>query len=351
MLPNRSTIAALLAWTLFWLLMVLVAVEDFRRDGGQAIWQPVLWETSSALVATSLLLVQRRFTRRHDGLIATPWRWALVQARWLPLYWIAFVPLVFGIRHAVYALAGASYDHESWGEVFVYEALKITVFVGLFTAIGFGLLSYRQLLGERVRAEQAQALLREAQLERLARQMQPHFLFNALNTISALMHQDVARADATLLQLAEVLRATLALGERPQASLADELRLARGYAAVMAERFEGRVRLDWDIAGEALGAALPAVSLQPLLENVFKHTVERRRVPTRIAVSAACRDGVLVLRVEDDGGRLDAQAAPGIGLANLRARLEVLHGPRAALELSQLEPAGVRAEMRVPCAS
>ena len=85
MLPNRSTIAALLAWTLFWLLMVLVAVEDFRRDGGQAIWQPVLWETSSALVATSLLLVQRRFTRRHDGLIATPWRWALVQARWLPL--------------------------------------------------------------------------------------------------------------------------------------------------------------------------------------------------------------------------------------------------------------------------
>ena len=351
MLPNRSTIAALLAWTLFWLLMVLVAVEDFRRDGGQTIWQPVLWETSSALVATSLLLAQRRFTRRYDGLIATPWRWALVQARWLPLYWIAFTPLVFGIRHAVYTLVGATYDHEPWGEVFVYEALKITVFVGLFTAVGFGLLSYRQLLGERVRAQQAQALLREAQLERLARQMQPHFLFNALNTISSLMHQDVARADATLVQLAEVLRATLALGERPQASLADELRLARGYAAVMAERFEGRVTLAWDVAGEALGVALPAVSLQPLLENVFKHTVERRRGLTRIAVSAACRDGLLVLRVEDDGGRLDAQATPGIGLANLRARLDVLHGERAALELSQLEPAGVRAEMRVPCAS
>lgn len=351
MLPNRRTIAAFLAWTLFWLLMVLVAVEDFRRDGGQAIWQPVLWESSSALVASSLLLAQRRFTRRHDALIAVPWRWVLVQARWLPVYWIVFTPLVFGIRHTVYALAGAVYEHEPWSEVFVYEALKITVFVGLFTAVAFGLLSYRQLLGERVRMQQAQALLREAQLERLARQMQPHFLFNALNTISSLMHQDVARADATLVQLAEVLRATLALGEKTQASLADELRLARGYAAVMAERFEGRVTLDWDIADEALGAALPAVSLQPLLENVFKHTVERRRAPTRIAVSAACREGLLVLRVEDDGGRLDAQATPGIGLANLRARLEVLHGTRAALELSQLEPAGVRAEMRVPCAS
>ena len=291
MLPNRSTIAALLAWTLFWLLMVLVAVEDFRRDGGQAIWQPVLWETSSALVATSLLLVQRRFTRRHDGLIATPWRWALVQARWLPLYWIAFVPLVFGIRHAVYALAGASYDHESWGEVFVYEALKITVFVGLFTAIGFGLLSYRQLLGERVRAEQAQALLREAQLERLARQMQPHFLFNALNTISALMHQDVARADATLVQLAEVLRATLALGERPQASLADELRLARGYAAVMAERFEGRVRLDWDIAG----ADIILSEAGAMLEDVCDGTPRYNRHETRHAALAACGDASLLL--------------------------------------------------------
>ncbi|MBQ5948032.1 sensor histidine kinase [Massilia sp. ST3] len=351
MLPNRSTIAAILAWSLFWLLMVLVAVEDYRRDGGQAIWQPILWETSSALVATSLLLLQRRFTARHDGLIATPWRWALVQARWLPLYWIAFVPVVFGIRHTVYALAGASYEHEPWGEVFVYEALKITVFVCLFTAIGFGLLSYRQLLGERVRAQQAQALLREAQLERLTRQMQPHFLFNALNTISSLMHQDVARADATLVQLAEVLRATLALGERPQASLADELRLARGYAGVMAERFEGRVSLSWDIPDEALGVALPAVSLQPLVENVFKHTVERRRAPTRIAVSAACRDGLLVLRVDDDAGRLDANGAPGIALANLRTRLVALHEGRAALDLIQLEPAGVRAEMRLPCGS
>lgn len=351
MLPNRSTIAALLAWTLFWLLMVLVAVEDFRRDGGRAIWQPVLWESSSALVASALLLAQRRFTARHDALIATPWRWALVQARWLPLYWIAFTPLVFGIRHAVYALAGARYEHEAWGEVFVYEALKITVFVGLFTAIIFGLLSYRQLLGERVRAERAQAHLREAQLERLTRQMQPHFLFNALNTISSLMHVDVARADATLVQLSDVLRATLALSERSQASLADELRLARGYAGVMAERFEGRVLLGWDIAADALAVPLPSVSLQPLLENVFKHTVERRRALTRIHVSAACQGGSLVLRVEDDGGRLDGGAAPGMALANLRTRLATMYGGRAAFELSQLEPAGVRAEMRVPCAS
>jgi hypothetical protein len=359
MLP-RPKIAACLAWILFWTLMVLVAVEDYRRDGGRATWQPMLWETSSACVATLLFLVQRHFTRRHDALVALPLRWFVLQARWLPLYWFGFTPTVFAIRHGVYALAGASYRHEPWSEVFFYEALKISLFAGLFTTIGFGLLSWRELLDARLRAERAGALLREAQLARLTRQMQPHFLFNALNTISSLMHTDVMRADATLVRLADMLRATLALGERPQAALADELRLAQAYAAVMLERFDGRVSVDWDIDPAALGVALPALSLQPLLENVFKHTVERRRTPVAIRIRATCEDGVLVLRVEDDAGTLDQVRPPspqgsaqgsGIALANLRTRLAALHGERAGLTLAALAPSGVRAEMRVPCAS
>lgn len=352
--PTRSKIAAAIAWFLFWTLMVLVAVEDFRRDGGSAWWQPVLWETSSACVATLLLLAQRRLTARHDHLIATPWRWFARQAAVLPLYWIAFTPLVFGIRHAVYALAGASYQHEPWPQVFVYESMKLTVFVGLFTVIGFGLLSYRELLGARLRAEQAHTLLREAQLQSLARQMQPHFLFNALNTISSLMHTDVARADATLVQLADMLRAALALGERPQATLEEELRLARAYAGVMEERYDGRARVAWRIDDALLGVALPAMSVQPLLENVFKHTVERRREPTGILVSATCEQGEFVLRIEDDGGTLapaEDGGAPGLGLANLRARLASLHGAHARLALTQLAPRGVRCELRLPCAS
>ncbi len=351
---TRSKTAFLIAWFLFWLLMVLVAVEDYRRDGGDAYWQPVLWESSSALVATFLLVLQRRLTRRHDHLIATPWRWFALQARTLPLFWLGFVPPVFGIRHAVYTLMGSSYEHEAWPQVFVYESLKLTVFVGLFTVIAFGLLSYRELLGARLKAEQANALLREAQLQSLARQMQPHFLFNALNTISSLMHTDVARADATLVQLSDLLRAALALGERTRATLDEELRLARAYAGVMEGRFDGRARVDWRIEDAVLGVALPAMSLQPLLENVFKHTVERRREPTRITVSAAREGTDFVLRIEDDRGVLaqdDRAPGPGLGLANLRARLAGLHGAGASLALSQLLPAGVRTELRLPCAS
>ncbi|MFC5461945.1 sensor histidine kinase [Massilia niabensis] len=313
-----------------------------------------MWETSSALVATFLLLAKRRLDPHSSTPATSPWRWFAWQARWLPFYWIAFVPLVFGIRHGVYALAGAQYGHGPWSEVFVYESMKLTVFIGLFTVIAFGLASYRELLETRVRAERANALLRDAQLARLAQQMQPHFLFNALNTISSLMHSHPARAEATLVDLAGVLRATLALGERHQATLSDELHLARGYAAVMAARFEDRVSIDWQVDEDTLPLMLPAVSLQPLLENVFKHTVERRRGPTRIRVSARRVPGALLLRVEDDAGVLAPAVlnnGPGIGLSNLRQRLASLYGDAAQLTLSQPGATGVRAELRIPCVS
>ncbi|WP_296950175.1 sensor histidine kinase [uncultured Massilia sp.] len=356
----------ILAWILFWALMTLVAVQDYiRNEHGTDYWKPVLWEGSSAVVTTLLALAQLRFSRADDRLLGTPRRWFARQARWLPLYWIAFVPLAFGIRHGVYALVGATYHHDPLPRLFLYESMKISIFVGLFTVIRFGIQSWRALLDARLRAEQASALLAQARLERLGRQMQPHFLFNALNTVSALMHTDVDKADATLVQLADVLRATLALGERHQAPLADELALARGYAGVMAARFAGRVELSWHIDDALLARPVPAMSLQPLLENVFKHTVERRRGPVRIAVAAA-RDGAdIVLSVEDDAGTLAvapaaagtqqavavAGHAGGIGLSNLRARLQALYGERAGLALRDRAGGGVRAEVRLPCAS
>lgn len=337
-------------WFLFWVLMVSVAVQDYLRDGGTAPWRPVLWETSSIVAASILLLIQHRASLRYQHLLANPWRWFGVQALWLPLHWLAFVPLAFGIRHAVYALAGATYEHEPWPEIFLYESLKISVFIGMFTIMRFGLMSYFALLEEKLLTEQSNALLRQAQLQRLTQQMQPHFLFNALNTISSLMHSDVERADATLIQLADVLRTTLDVSELHEAPLDTELKLVRGYANLMEERYAERVAIGWNIDQAALACQVPVMSLQPLLENIFKHTVERRRHPTRISVTAGCRDGMLRVRIEDDSGTLAADEPQGIGLKNLRERLAVLYGERASLALSQLEPAGVRAEMRLPCA-
>jgi hypothetical protein len=351
-----------LAWILFWALMLLVAVQDFiRNEHSRDLWKPVLWEGSSALVATLLVLVQLRFGSGHGDLLGRPWRWFARQALWLPLWWIAFVPLAFGIRHGVYALAGDTYTHDPWPQLFVYESMKISIFIGLFTAIRFGIMSWQALLEASLRAKQALALQQQAQLQRLAQQMQPHFLFNALNTISSLMHTDVDKADATLMQLAGLLRASLAQGDAQEAPLQSELAIARGYAGVMAQRFAGRVEIGWHIDDALLALPLPVMSLQPLLENVFKHTVEKRRGLTRIAVSARREDDALVLRVDDDGALDESLAASpvgashrgsgGISLANLRARLAALYGARASLALAARAGGGVRAELRVPCAS
>lgn len=338
------------SWLLFWALMVSVAVQDYARDGGDQYWQPVLWETSSLVVGLLLMLFLRRMTRRYDPLTASPARWFARQLAWLPLLSLLFVPLTFSIRHGVYALMGMRYTHQPWAELFVYEAIKVSVFFGLFIVILFGILSFTELQQERLRAEQAKVLLRQAQLQHLTQQMQPHFLFNALNTISSLMHSDVDRADATLIQLSDVLRATLDVGEKQVASLQDELRIVRGYSGVMEQRYAGRVEVMFDVDEAAGHCSVPVMSIQPLLENVFKHTVERRRGMTCIAVRARCAGGVLRVQVEDDAGLLEEpSSAGGIGLANLRARLGVLHGDSASLTLTQLQPAGVLCEMKLPC--
>jgi len=353
-LPRRTVGALVFAWLLFWCMMIATAVQDFaRHDDAQHFWKPVLWETTSAITATILLIAARRFTQRYDYLLATPLRWFAKQARGLLLFWIAFVPLAFGMRHAVYALVGEVYHHEPWPETFLYEDVKITVFFGLFTAVLFGVLSYQAMLNERVAAERAQASLQQARLLQLTQQMQPHFLFNALNTISSVMHSDVERADALLIQLSDLLRATLDTGAQHQVPLELELRLLRGYAALMAERFADRVQIAWQVDESLLTCPVPVMSMQPLLENIFKHTVERRRGLTRVAISVAREGQQLVLRLADDSGTLapEPREASGIGLRNLRQRLAALHGAAGTLTLTQLAPAGVQAEIRLPCAS
>nr|WP_315250280.1 histidine kinase [uncultured Duganella sp.] len=350
---TRTVIA--IAWVLFWLLMITTSVQEYLRDHDHGVWKPILWESSSALTGTLLLLAQRRYTRKHDHLLHSPLRWFARQLVWLPVYWIAFVPIAFGIRHAVYALAGERYPHGGWAGIYLYEDIKMTVFFCIFATITFGVLSFHAMLDEKVRVERANASLREAQLLRLSQQMQPHFLFNALNTISSLMYSDVPRADAMLVQLSDVLRATLDVGERHLVPLETELRILRGYAALMAERFADRVSIAWDIDDTLLPCCVPVMSMQPLLENIFKHTVEKRRQPTAITISVQRAGADLVLRLEDNAGSLGGVSSGnppnGIGVRNLRERLDALYGGRASFALTALSPAGVRAEVKLPCAS
>jgi hypothetical protein len=344
---TRADIALYFLWGMFWLLMLAVGMQDYLRNGGTHLWQPILWEGSSLAVATFWIVLQRRADRRYAVYIDRPLVWLGMHSKWLPLVVLTFVPAVYGIRHGVYALVGVTYNHEPWSEVLFYESVKLLLFYGLWIGLIFGFDAFAQTQEQRERLLALQKSLAEAQLAHLKAQLRPHFFFNALNTISALMHVDVPRADRLLSRLADLLRATLQWGDKEITSLREEIHMLQLYAQIMQERFEDRVTLSWDIDNAALGGAIPALLLQPLLENAFKHGVERSRDAVRIEVEAR-RDGERMrIAIRNSGSVLGPDRQDGVGLRNCRERLSVLYGNAAQLQLTQL-PDVVEASVTLP---
>lgn len=330
---DRDDRALWVLWTLFWLLMALVAFEDSRDSQVIRGWEPLLWEGSSCLVTTVWLLLERKAARRWQPLLTEPLRWLGRHLAWMPLVAVTFVPLVYGIRHGVYALMDMHYVHPSWPYLVFYESLKLLLFAGLWLGIVFGLSSFRSWQTERVRLLALQRDLAEAQLAQLRAQLRPHFLFNALNTISSLMHSDVARADRLLTLLADLLRGSLQASARETSTLREEADLLALYARIMQERFADRASIDWDLPDDLMPATVPTLVLQPLLENAYKHGVERSTTPVHIAVRAQRELDRLVITVSNDGALADVAGA-GIGLRNSRERLDLLYGEAASLSLT-----------------
>ncbi len=344
---SQHDVVLYVAWGTFWLLMLTIAIQDYLRDGGNRLWQPILWEGSSLVMASVWVVLQRRTRQRYAVYLDQPLQWVWQYLKWLPLVILTFVPTVYAVRHGVYALLGQTYTHEPWSHVLVYETLKLVLFCGLWLGLIFAFDTFAQAQEQRQRLLALQKSLAEAQLAHLKAQLRPHFFFNALNTISALMHVDVPRADRLLTRLADLLRATLQWGDKEITSLREEIRMLELYAQIMHERFADRVTLTWNVDDDALPGAIPALLLQPLLENAFKHGVERSRDAVRIEIEGR-RDGDrMYIAIRNTGSVLAAERTEGVGLRNCRERLSVLYGEDAKLQLTQL-PNAVEASVTLP---
>jgi hypothetical protein len=345
--PPQTSTTFWALWAAFWLLMIGVAIEDQLRDPLTRWWEPFLTEGSSALVSTGWMWLAVRVRGRHARYLDRPLIWFASYLRWLPLVFITWITAVYAIRHGVYAAAGRTYEHSGWGFVFVYESLKITYNAGLWLGVLFGIDSYGQWQLQWRRLLQTQKALAEAQLAQLQGQLRPHFLFNALNTVSALMHTDVTRADRLVAALGDLLRVSLRSNEHEMTPLAEELRALELYAGIMHERFRDRVTLDWQIDRAALDTPIPALLLQPLLENVFKHGVERTVAPVRIRIGARRESGSLEIVVSNSGSTLAPGYRDGVGFRNCRERLAIIYGGTASL-LVRNEDGGVAARVSIP---
>jgi len=215
---------------------------------------------------------------------------------------------------------------------------------------------YRRELAERdLQAARLQADLAEAKLQALALQLQPHFLFNTLNVISELMHEDLTAADRMVSRLADLLRATLDAGSVSEIPLAHELELIDRYLAIQELRFRDRLRVERDIAQAACRSLVPPMILFPLVENAIRHGIARRPGRGCVALRVREHEGRVELEVEDDGpgwtgaaGATGAGARTGIGLANTRARLEHLYGSAFRFELENRPGGGLVARVALP---
>lgn len=347
-----SVIEYWVAQLLFWGLLIafLLATNDpdpKRPESQSEVRQVIGVSACIGVVLTHLLrlgiLVLRARTRSSLAFFGGTLLLNLVQA-------MAFMGTLWGL--------GAAFAPDSMLEP---EGLPPTWSdyargVGFFFALlsvwtGFYLgycyyRGYREGVLDRLRL---QAAVKEAELRTLKAQVNPHFLFNSLNTLRSMIPSEHERPREAVTLLADLLRATLELGDRATVSVAEELETVENYLALEQMRFEQRLRVRAAVDPATRSLLVPPLLLQTLVENAVKFGVGKHSEGGYVAYEVSLHAGALLLRVTNSGtlGR-PGPGSTGLGIANARASLLHLFGPAASLELSQIGADTVRAEVRIP---
>jgi signal transduction histidine kinase len=234
-----------------------------------------------------------------------------------------------------------------------YSAMPIMVgMYGAVLAAAWAMNEARERELRSVRASQLEAQLQASQLAVLRARVHPHFLYNTLNGIAALVvDQHTTEAVAAIEQLSELLHASLRDDGRNVISIREEVGLAERYLALQQMRFGNRLAHEVIVSGDVADCEVPVLLLQPLVENAVMHGLEADQSPLHVAIAAARYNGGVELRVENDGVDLDESTrnnGHGVGLAATRARLETAYGDRASLELLPRDGGGVIVRLRLP---
>jgi hypothetical protein len=242
-------------------------------------------------------------------------------------------------------LAGRRSDYALW-DVLVYSWLY-----GLLAAGSYALHGQRRLRDRELAAAHAAAEAAQAQVRALQAQLNPHFLFNALHSLSTLVRHDPSAAEEALDRLGALLRYALDEGASEDVGLDEEWRFTRDYLGLEGLRLGDRLAVRDDVDPDALDCVVPSFSLQPLVENAIRHGVARRAAGGTVRISVRLLGDDLVLRVTDDGPGADRERAlhaPGFGLRALRDRLAARYGGRARLDIETAPGAGFDACIHMP---
>jgi len=241
--------------------------------------------------------------------------------------------------------------HTLWLQCAADGILASFILYGAILAVDSVLDSRARLAGEQAETARLNEQLSKAQLDALRRQIEPHFLFNTLNSVSALIREH--RNDAAVMMIAglsDFLRRLFQDPSRQQVPLAEEMEFAQKYLDIQKVRFVDRLQLAIDVPADLLVAQVPTLILQLMLENAIKHGIAKRAYGGLVRISAVRTNGTLTLSVYNDGPSLPTatSTSSGIGLSNMRTRLQGLYGNAFVLDMHNMQPNGVEVSVSVP---
>jgi two-component system LytT family sensor kinase len=336
-----ATLLGLLSFAYYWL-------DDVVRGNPGSMLPTLVEELTGYWGAVFLVPLGIRRVRRHPPAL-TPR--ILIHAGVLLALSAASTTWNWGARSLLFpALGLGRYDYGRMPLRYLMELPKGAILYVVIVAFVVLLDRYRAAREGELRVAQLEAGLARAQLQNLSAQLQPHFLFNALNAVSSVMYEDVERADRMVASLSELLRASLRASRDQQIALAEELEVLERYLELMRARFGERLRVEVDVDDGVRGARVPAMLLQPIVENALRHGAPPPPQPARVVVRARRMEGRLTIEVCDNGPGLRG-AAPvgeGVGLTNTADRLRALYGAAQSLEFEDAPSGGLVVRMTMP---
>ena len=309
-----------------------------------AIWLP--W----ALATPFISRLARRYTLGHSATVravavhsAAFLTLAVVTEAWSALLQVLFNP---------WANRQPPEFVDTFSTSLLYQALTFLIVYALIVTVTLMLDSRERMSRQIAETARLNEELSKAQLAALRRQIEPHFMFNTLNAIAGLVRD--RRNDAAvsmIVGLSEFLRRASEDSHRAQVTLAEEVEYLQRYVDIQKVRFGERLEVSVDIPSELLRVQVPNLLLQPLVENAIKHGIAKRVAGGTVRVAGACHDGNLSLSVYNDGPQTPADGEPrhtGVGIGNLRTRLQILHGARSRLQLRRDDAGGVEVVVTLP---
>ena len=335
---------------LFWLFTAIGLLffsyhylDDLARGQHGTLSARFIEEMTGAYTALVLLPFVIWFARRY------PWPLQIFGAL---AYSAAHTTLMALSRAALFPLAGLG--HYDYGIMLYRYPMEASHDLIIYPIVLGFIYFFDRLAAARqaeVDAAQLQRELAEAKLENLRLQLHPHFLFNTLNAVSAVMYEDVQKADAMLAKLSEFLRVILSSSDVREIALDEELQIERMYVDIMKARLEHALQLSVTVDPDARLARVPALILQPVIENSIRHGLSAENQSLEIAVDVRRNGSEVEIHVRDNGTGITSETAGqsgGRGLANVRSRLAHLYGERCSLRIGQLAPRGTDVCITLP---